>query len=157
MLAKYNTMYSKTLNAIMVLSVVLFAACASPKDLVYQDVKNFRVGKISMRPEVGMDVQFYNPNKYGMTLKDANVDLYINNKLAGHAMLDKKFHVPASSTFLLPVTLVADLKNILPNALTLLANEEVNIRLTGNVKAGKGVMVNIPINYEGKKKLNVFQ
>ncbi|OSZ82765.1 hypothetical protein CAP35_05740 [Chitinophagaceae bacterium IBVUCB1] len=135
----------------------MLAACASPKDLVYQDVKNFRVNKISLRPEVGMDVQFYNPNKYGMMLKDANVDLYINNKLAGHAMLTEKFQVPASSTFLLPVTLVADLKNILPNAMSLLANEEVSIRLTGNVKAGKGIMVNIPIQYEGKKKLNVFQ
>jgi LEA14-like dessication related protein len=157
MLTTHNSIYTKTLNAIVVLSVVILAACASPKDLVYQDVKNFRVSKISLRPEVGMDVQFYNPNKYGMTLKDANVDLYINNKLAGHAMLTEKFQVPASSTFLLPVTLVADLKNILPNAMSLLANEEVNIRLTGNVKAGKGIMVNIPIQYEGKKKLNVFQ
>lgn len=151
-----NTIYKKALNAFAGLSALFLASCASPQDLVYQDVKNFRVSKISLNPEVGMDVQFYNPNKYGMTLKDADVDLYINNKLVGHAMLDKKFNVPASSTFLLPVTLIADLKSVLPNAVALMSNDEVNIRLKGNVKAGRGVMINIPINYEGKKKLNLF-
>lgn len=152
-----NTIHRKALNTIAGLGALFLASCANPKDLVYQDVKNFRVNKISLNPEVGMDVQFYNPNKYSMTLKDADVDLYINNKLAGHATLDKRFNIPASSTFLLPVTLVADLQNIIPNALSLLANEEVNVKLTGHVKAGKGVLVSIPIRYEGKKRLNVFQ
>ena len=67
-----------------------------------------------------------------------------------------RFNVPASSTFLLPVKLIADLKSVLPNAVALMSNDEVNIRLKGNVKAGRGVMINIPINYEGKKKLNLF-
>lgn len=151
-----NTIYRKALNAVAGLSALFLASCASPQDLVYQDVKNFRVGKISLNPEVGMDVQFYNPNKYGMTLKDAAIDLYINDKLVGHAVLDKKFNVPASSTFLLPVTLIADLKSVLPNAVSLMSNDEVNIRLKGSVKAGRGVLINIPINYEGKKKLNLF-
>jgi LEA14-like dessication related protein len=120
------------------LLILVVASCANPKDLVYQDVKNFSVKKISLNPEVGMDVQFYNPNKYGMTLKDADINLYINNTLVGHAVMDEKFNVPAADTFLL------------------MSNKEVTVKLQGSVKAGKGVLVRIPISYEGKKKLNVF-
>lgn len=138
------------------LGIMILASCASPKDLVYQDVKNFRVNKISANPEVGLDVQFFNPNSYGMTLKDANVDFYINHKLVGKATLEKTFNIQGNSTFLLPVNLTADLSSVMNNALALLANDSVLVTLKGNVKAGKGVFVNVPINYEGKKKLNLF-
>ena len=138
------------------LGIMILASCASPKDLVYQDVKNFRVNKISANPEVGLDVQFFNPNSYGMTLKDANVDFYINHKMVGKATLEKTFNIQGNSTFLLPVNLTADLSSVMNNALALIANDSVLVTLNGNVKAGKGVFVNVPINYEGKKKLNLF-
>lgn len=140
----------------IVISAALLTSCASPKDLVYQDVKNFRVNKISMHPEIGMDVQFYNPNKHGMTLKNADVNLYINEKLVGKAFLEQKYEVPGLDTFLLPVALNADLKGVISNGLELMANKEVNVRLEGFVKAGKGYYINIPVHYAGKKKLNVF-
>lgn len=140
----------------IVISAALLTSCASPKDLVYQDVKNFRVNKISMHPEIGMDVQFYNPNKHGMTLKNADVNLYSNEKLVGKAFLEQKYEVPGLDTFLLPVALNADLKGVISNGLELMANKEVNVRLEGFVKAGKGVYINIPVHYAGKKKLNVF-
>lgn len=136
--------------------LLLLASCANPKDLVYRDVKNFSVNKVSLKPEIGMDVEFYNPNNYGMTLKDANIDLYINDKLVGHAVMEDKFRVPADTTFLLPVKLTADLSSVISNALQLMSNDMVNVKLKGSVKAGKGVLINVPINYEGKKKLNVF-
>jgi LEA14-like dessication related protein len=136
--------------------IIVLASCANPKDLIYHDVKNFTVGDISLNPEVGMDVEFYNPNSYGMTLKDANLDLYINDKLVGHATMEEKFKVPAADTFLLPVKLKADLNGVLKNALQVMSNKEMNVKLKGTVKAGRTILVPIHINYEGKKKLNVF-
>src|SRR5690606_19878547 len=120
--------------------------CANPRDLEYQDVKNFRLLEVSMKPKVGMDVQFFNPNKFGMTMKDANIDLYINGLLVGNATLANTYNVPANDTFLLPVNLIADLGKVLPNALVILANNTMNVELKGSVKAGRGVFVNIPIN-----------
>ena len=58
--------------------------------------------------------------------------------------------------FLLPVKLITDLSGVFNNALSLMSNKEVTVKLQGSVKAGKGVLVRIPISYEGKKKLNVF-
>lgn len=112
--------------------------------------------EISLQPKIGMDVEFYNPNKSGMTLKDADIDLYINDKFVGKAFLEDKYDVPGLDTFLLPVSLKADLKNVLPNALSLALDKEVKVGLKGFVKAGRGVFISIPINYEGMQKLNIF-
>lgn len=144
-----------TLLILIPLIVLAFFSCANPKDLVYQDVKNFRLMELSMKPKVGMDVQFFNPNKFGMTMKDADIDLYLNGKLVGKAKLANTYNVPANDTFLLPVNLTADLQQILPNAMAILANNSVDVELKGYVKAGRGVFVNIPINYKGKQELNV--
>jgi LEA14-like dessication related protein len=134
----------------------LLTACSSPKELIYQDVKNFKVMEISMQPKVGLDVQFYNPNKSGLTLKDGDIDVFINDKFIGKATLDDKFEIDGLDTFLLPVILKADLNNIIPNALSLALNKEVKVKLKGSVKAGRGVFISIPVNYEGMQKLNVF-
>src|SRR5690606_19450487 len=93
----------KRLSALFVFAaIVILTACANPRDLEYQDVKNFRLLEVSMKPKVGMDVQFFNPNKFGMTMKDANIDLYINGLLVGNARLANTYNVPANNTFLLP-------------------------------------------------------
>jgi LEA14-like dessication related protein len=118
--------------------VAMIASCANPKDLVYQDVKNFHVITLSLQPEVSMDI-------------------YINDKLIGKTNLQGSFAVPAADTFLLPVKLKADLRSLFANAYSLLANRTVTVKLHGSVKAGKGVFVNIPIHYEGKQKLHVLE
>lgn len=149
---KNNTIYT----ALIILCIALFS-CANPKSLVYQDVKNFSILTLSLQPDIGMDIQFYNPNPFGVTLKDANIDVYINDKLIGKGSLQKTFNVPAADTFLMPVKLKADLSGLFNRAYSLLANREVTVRLDGSVKSGKGVFVTIPIHYEGRKKLEVAE
>ncbi len=134
---------------------ILFASCANPKNLVYQDVQNFRILNLSLQPDIGMDIQFYNPNSFGVTMKDADINVFINDKLIGNGRLQRTYNVPAADTFLLPVALKADLKSLFSNTYSILSNRQVSIKLQGHVKAGKGVYVNIPINYEGRQQLNV--
>lgn len=145
----------RILFSILFLGLIVFTGCANPKELVYQDVKNFKVKELSLKPMIGMDVQFYNPNKYGMTMKDADVNLYLNGKLVGNAKLAETYNVPANDTFLLPINLKADLQSVLANALEIMANKSMDVELKGTVKAGRGVFINIPINYKGKQELNV--
>lgn len=141
----------------LILSLLLLAACGNPKELVYQDVKNFKVHQLSLNPEVGMDVQFYNPNTFGMTLKDANIDVFINDQPIGKAVLTSSFKVPGQDTFLMPVKLNANLSNVFANAIAILANRNVKVRLDGNVMAGRGVFITVPIHYEGIQKLDVLE
>jgi LEA14-like dessication related protein len=146
----------KTSTFYFFLFALFFVSCSNPKDLIYQDVTNFKLLELSLNPRVGMDVQFYNPNKKGMVLKDANIDVYINNKLIGNAKMEQRFTVPAMDTFLLPVTLKADLKGVFANTISIVANKEVKLKLHGWVKAGRKMTLPVPINYEGTKRLNVL-
>ena len=136
--------------------MITLSSCANPRSLEYQDVRNFKLYELSLHPQIGMDIQLYNPNDYKMILKSADVKVYINDKLIGSTNLVKSFNVPANDTFLLPVKMTTDLSCIFSNALAVLANKEVTIRLDGFVKAGRRVFINVPIHYNGKQKLNIY-
>ena len=126
-----------------------------PKQLVYQNVQNFKLKQAGLQQtEVSLDIRLFNPNNYGMKLKDADVDVFVNGNRLGKMQVNEFFAVPGLDTFSMPVMLNVDLKNAVPNALQLLLNPEVNIKLAGTVKAGRhGVYVRVPVNYEGKQDI----
>ncbi|HXS35257.1 MAG TPA: LEA type 2 family protein [Flavipsychrobacter sp.] len=134
-----------------------FESCKQPKDLIYQDVENFQIRKAALdNSAIAFDIKFYNPNNRVLKLKHADVEIYINDNNLGEIAMDEHYAIPKLDTFLLPVLLNVNMKNVLPNALQLLLNKEVDIKLKGTVKAGRGFgYINIPVNYEGKQQLNI--
>lgn len=129
-------------------------ACRQPKDLVYQKVHHFGINKVGAQTVLSMDVQLYNPNAYKMKLKNADLDVYINNSRLGKINLDQKFPIPQLDTFSMPLTLNVDLGNALPNMFQLMLNSNVNVKLNGTVKAGRhGIFIKVPVNYEGKQDI----
>ena len=141
----------------ILLLIVLFfvSACRQPKDLVYQNVQNFKLQKLGLaETAVSMDILLYNPNNYNLKLKKADVDVFINEHRLGEMTVKGHYTIAGLDTFVLPVVLNVDLKNALPNVLQLIFNSEVNVRLKGNIKAGRhGAILSIPINYEGKQDI----
>ena len=130
---------------------------AQVKALEYQDVQDFRIHKADLQQvTIILNLRFYNPNHYSVDLKDGDIDVYFNDRLSGKAILDERTKVPARDTFLLPVTIVAPIDKIVTNALELLVNNEVLVRLEGTVKAGKrGIFIKIPVRYEGKQRIEL--
>lgn len=144
--------------AVALILITVLSGCARPKDLQYKGVQNVRIKSVSFsKTELGADIKFYNPNTYPMILKEAIADVYLDNKLIGNVKMDNTFTVPRRDTFLLPVSLNANVGGVLGNLVTALGNKEVTIKLIGNIKAGRinGIFIPIPINYEGKQKLNL--
>ena len=148
------------LNSRIMLTVIMTMAmisCSTPKALVYQDLQRFRVHNIDFQKiTMALDMQFYNPNGYGLSLKNGNIDGYINGNYIGKASVDEQTKVPAKDTFTLPVVLTAELRTVIANALEIWKNngKEVRVRLSGSIRAGKGgVFVPVPIRYEGTQRL----
>ena len=135
------------------------AGCSQPKALVYQDLRNFRVHAVNLQQAtVVLDLQFFNPNNYSLSLKNGDLDAYFNDKYLGKATLDERTAVPSRDTFLMPVSVTANLGNILTNAVELLTsgNSDVMVRLEGKVRAGKGgVFIGVPIRYKGRQKIHL--
>jgi len=145
----------KTRQYLILLLLIITSSCSQPKALVYQSIQNFGMKQAGLKQtELSMDLLLFNPNRYPLKLKDADVDVFINGNKLGKMLLSECFPVPGHDTFSMPVTLNVDLKNVLPNALQLLMNPDVEIKLDGSVKAGRhGLYLNVPVHYEGKQDL----
>jgi len=137
------------------LIVVSLFSCAKPKDLEYVDFKNLKVLKWGFKEStVGMDIDFYNPNKSNLQLKKADVDVYINNTYLGKSVLDSLVRIPSRDTFSLPVTMRVETGGALTNILRIVTDSSVVIRMEGNASFGKGgIFLNYPIKYEGRQRI----
>lgn len=136
----------------------LATSCKKPTAFDYRDVKNIRVASIGLNTsKVSMDLVYFNPNNYGVNLKNVNCDIYIDSSYLGRFLLDTLMHIPKISEFTLPVKMEVNMKGLLKNSLDIFFNNEVLIRANGTTRVGKGgFYVTIPFNYQGKQKINFF-
>lgn len=141
----------------LVLITCLFTACSKPLAPTYLGYQNFRLEKASLENSIlSTDVKLYNPNRYALQLKSASMDVYFNNSYLGHSSLDTLITLPAKDTVLVPLQLQAKAKDLLNNALKVLLNPDVKIKITGSAKAGRsGFFLNVPIDYEGTQRINL--
>lgn len=142
---------------LFVMAVVALLSCAQPKALVYQDVAAFRVHKADLSlVTIVVELRFFNPNKYSLSIKNGNLDATLNGRALGRAIIDERTVIPAQDAFLLPVTMEVPLSTLFQNALDALSNKEADIRLDGTVYAGKGgIFVKVPVHYAGKQRINL--
>lgn len=136
---------------------LLAVGCAKPTGFDYLGVRNFKVIKFGLKEStVGADVEFYNPNRYAVTMRGGSVDVYANNKYFGKTILDSSIQIPKKDTFLLPVVLKVDMNNTAIGLIQTLAagQDSVHIKLDGNAKVGRGgLFINYPIRYAGMQKI----
>jgi LEA14-like dessication related protein len=140
------------------ISLFLISGCSSPKEFEYQDYKNFHLENLDFATsKVSLDLQYYNPNNFGLQLRRTDLDIFINNNFLGNSASDTLINIPRRDTFLLPIKFDVDMKNVFKNALNTLLGNEVTVKVTGKVKVGKAnVFMSMPVNYEGKHKFPLF-
>jgi LEA14-like dessication related protein len=145
----------KIKNVLPLLMISVVASCRAPRALVYQNIQNFGISQSpSHTTLVSMDIRLYNPNKYALKLKKADVEVFINNSLVGKLNARSGCSLTGRDTASVPVTLEVDMKTVLPNMLRFILNSEVDIKLTGKIKAGRhGIYVSVPVSYEGKQDI----
>ena len=146
----YSTLFIFLLVAIM--------SCSSPKALEYTTYRNFSIEKLGFSTSaVKLDLEYYNPNNFGLQLRRSELDVFVNNNLLGHSSLDTLINIPRRDTFLLPIKFAVDMQNLFKNTWNTFSRNEVTIKLTGRLKIGKAnVFMSMPVNYEGKHKFSLF-
>jgi LEA14-like dessication related protein len=139
---------------ICAMAVGIVCSCKAPKDLVYQGLQDVKMQKdVLKKGTITLNLRFYNPNRYKISVKDGLLDVYMNSNHAGTASV-APCTIPANDTFALPVTVNLDIKNVVTNAFALLADNEPDVKVTGHVVAGRhGVFITVPVDYEGKQNI----
>lgn len=136
----------------------VFMSCSSPKALEYQAFHNFSIQKLGFNNStVTMELQYFNPNNFGMQLRNSDLDIYIDGNLLGHSSFDTLIKIPRRDTFYLPIKFDVDMQNLYKNAWSTLTGKEVMVKLTGKLKVGKAnVFMSLPVNYETKETFSLF-
>jgi LEA14-like dessication related protein len=132
-------------------------SCKKPQSFDYKDMRNFKVSNWGFdKSLVSMDLVYYNPNNFGVDLRNVNCDIYLDNTYVGKFLLDTLMHIPRNAEFTLPARMQVDMRNIFKNTINVLFSREVLVGAKGTTRIGKGgVFLNIPINYEGRHKVDL--
>lgn len=133
----------------------LLTACSKPVSPTYLGYDNFRVEQVGLNNNIlSTRVKLYNPNAYPLQLKSASIDVYINNDFLGHSSIDSLIILPRKDTTYVPLRFTASAKDLLNSTMKVWLNPEVNVKIKGSAKAGRGgLFVNVPIDYEGKQRI----
>lgn len=144
-------------TALWALLPLLMAGCAKPTGFDFLGVKNVKVLQFGLKEStVAVDVQYYNPNKFPVAMKKADVDVYVNDNFFGKTIFDSTLKIPGRDTFYLPVVLKVNMNTTVMQLIQTLGQgqQEVKVKLDGNARVGRGgIFINYPIKYEGMQKL----
>jgi LEA14-like dessication related protein len=140
----------------LLLSSFLLTSCAKIIEPEFRRVENFAVKNANLSDvSVAFAVLFYNPNKFGVKVKDAVLDVYIDSVYVGKFTQPAETVVNGLADFSIPVEGKVSLSQAFKLDVTNLVGREVFIRANGNIKIGKGgVYMNRPILYEGRQTIN---
>jgi LEA14-like dessication related protein len=132
----------------------LFSSCKDIKDPELRGFDSVTVKEAALKKSViRVNVRYFNPNRFNARLKEAHGEAWVQNMYLGTFKVDSLIKVPANSEFVVPVDLSIETFKIL----SLLANEEVMIKISGTAKAGKGGIYKIfSLNYEGKQDIRKY-
>lgn len=142
----------------LLLLTIFLAACATPKPLEYRSFKNFQIDKIGFSSSsLKIDLVYFNPNNYGLQVKNTDIDIFINDVFLGHTSQVYQISIPKNDEFFIPITVNLDMKNMLQNSLNAFFSNQVKVNIRGTFKVGKSnTFISFPINYEGNHHFTIF-
>lgn len=136
---------------------MFFVACAKVKDPEFRRLENFSVKNFDLQQvAIGFKVTYFNPNNFGVTVKEAAGDVYLDSVFIGKFNQDREVEVAKNSEFSIPFSGAVPLSTVLKLKVNDLSNRELLVRADGSVRVGKaGVFVNRPFKYSGKHKVDL--
>jgi len=138
-----------------VTGALLLGSCSKPKPPEFIGVEDFKVIKMGLSEStLGIGVKMFNPNKTRMQIKNADIDIFINEMKLGRSVLDSTINVPSNDTFSIPLEVKVQTLTGATKLLESLQDTAVNFKVSGSAKLGKaGVFVNYPLLYEGRQRI----
>lgn len=140
----------------LLVALVVLVSCSKPKPLVFKGINQFKIDDIGMdSSSLFAELAFSNPNDMKLDLKKIDCDIFANDHLVGHYLLDSLMEIPANADFNYPARIRIDMHPIVQNAISAFLTGSVDLHIVGVVKVGRaGVYVNVPIDFAHQQKLS---
>ena len=135
----------------------LLVSCKSEniKEPEYREIQNVRITDVGLlQTTAGLDLVYYNPNDFGVTLSQARGDVYIDNMYFGRFSISDKVTVHKHQEFIIPAELKMDNISAVKNHREIFKKKQAVIRIEGFATLKKaGFNKEVPIKYEGIQDL----
>ena len=143
----------KRLILILAPATLFLVSCKSEniKEPEYREIQNVRITDVGLlQTTAGLDLVYYNPNDFGVTLSQARGDVYIDNMYFGHLNISDQVAVRKHQEFIIPVELKIDNISAVKNHSDIFKKKQALIRIEGFATLKKaGFNKELPIKYEG--------
>ena len=143
----------KAIISTLAITALFLTSCKAYKEVQepeFRDVQNVRLMDVGLlQSKAGVDLIYYNPNSFNVTLSSARGDVYIDNKYMGNFELSEKVAIKKRSEFVIPAILKLDNIGVIKNQNDIYKKKEVLIRIEGIARFNKtGLSKEMPIKYE---------
>ena len=147
----------KTLFSILsIVFICCMISCSKPEAPEYLGFRDFSIDNFSMDSALlHTQLSFYNPNSFSMELKRGDVNVYLDDKLANHYILDSTINIPKKDSFLVPLNLRVSPKLLISSAINMfMNNNKIKVRMIGTIRVKRGgVGFSVPIDYETMQQI----
>ncbi|MCC7031133.1 MAG: LEA type 2 family protein [Chitinophagaceae bacterium] len=143
----YKTIFQTAL--LFVAFVVLQSGgCNNVKELEYRGISKTTLQTLNLsNAELLIGLDYFNPNNFGLDIKETNLSVYLNDKFIALADQPSKTQIPKSALFTFPVVARFDPIKVLGFAFANIFSKKVKLTLQGSAKIGKqGVYLKVPLN-----------
>lgn len=130
--------------------------CQQVKEPEFRQIEKMGLKNLDFeKATVGFTVTYYNPNNFGVTVREAEANVYLDSSYLGKFVQDSTVAVSKNSDFSIPFSGTIPLQTALKMNLQNLAQKDVLVKADGSVKVGKaGIYISRPIHYEGMHRLD---
>jgi hypothetical protein len=141
----------------LLLIVGIMASCGKVQDPEFKKLDNFGLRKMGLQSAtVGFDAVFHNPNNFGVSVKEAAFDIYLDTTYLGRFIQPTDVSVSSNSDFGIPLETTVPFQKAMNMGLEKYVGKEVLVKANGNVKVGKaGVYITKDFNYQGKHMIDI--
>src|SRR5687767_8169607 len=145
----------RTIVWTLFLALVL-ASCGKIEEPQFKRIDGFGLKKLGIRESViGFNLVFQNPNNFGLTVKEADINVYVDSVLLGKFNQPNETMVGKNAEFSIPLEGAIGIDKALQLNLPSLLGKEVLVKGEGTVRVGKGgVFINKAISYTGKHRID---
>ncbi len=149
----------KSKYALILILTIFNLSCFQYKEVEIIKVSDIKLKEFSTKGiNVEVALQISNPNKYKISIVDADLVLLIKDKRMGIANINEKIVLPKKSNQIHRFTIHSTLKDVgsgaIPLLLGIMIKAPIELQVQGDIKArAKGISKTIPININEKVKL----
>jgi LEA14-like dessication related protein len=145
----------QTLIPVLLAALLAFSGCKEIKDPEFRRLEHFGVKNMNLNEAtIGFGVTYFNPNNFGVSVKEAEANVYLDSVYIGRFVQDSLVEVQKNSAFTVPFSGAVSLQTALKLNLNDLVNKQVMVKADGTVKVGKaGIYVSKPVHYQGLHRL----